>query len=350
MRRIVSLAFVLHVLPACAGDDGGGTSETETTAGSTATSGDGSGTADSTGTEGGTTATTSGTTAGSTGGGSTTADSTSSGGGTTGGGDDVCARWNADRADLSEGTWTGDVGTCDPGDLEGGARERALTLVNLYRFLAGLPEVTLDPVRNQKTQACALMMDANGSLSHDPPPSWACYFADGAEAAGKSNISSGPAVSSVDLYMVDPGNATTLGHRRWILSNTLGPIGIGGTSGASCMWVLGGNGNAGAEFVAWPPAGVFPVQAVAPSWTSIDETGWSIQSDGIDLSGAVVSITRDGQPLAVDVTQLASGYGSTYAISMVPQGWTTTPGDYHVEVTGISTPIAYDVQVVDCGG
>jgi hypothetical protein len=51
----------------------------------------------------------------------------------------------------------------------------------------------------------------------------------------------------------------------------------------------------------------------------------------------------------VQVTSLSSGYGPQYAIRFNPQGWTTQAGTtYHVEVTGISTPISYDVEVVSC--
>jgi hypothetical protein len=39
----------------------------------------------------------------------------------------------------------------------------------------------------------------------------------------------------------------------------------------------------------------------------------------------------------------------TYAIRFNPSGWTTQAGrTYAVSVTGISTPINYSVQVVDC--
>ena len=85
---------------------------------------------------------------------------------------------------MSEGTWTGEVASCTAGDMAPEARENALRLVNLYRWLADLPAVTLDPGRNQKDQACALMMRANNMLSHEPPTTWSCYTADGAEAAG----------------------------------------------------------------------------------------------------------------------------------------------------------------------
>jgi hypothetical protein len=83
------------------------------------------------------------------------------------------------------------------------------------------------------------MMDANNQLNHDPPNNWTCYSRTGTTRRN-SNISSTPGVLGVDLYMVDYGNETTMGHRRWILSNTLGPVGIGSTSEMSCLLVIGG--------------------------------------------------------------------------------------------------------------
>lgn len=264
----------------------------------------------------------------------------------------MCSRWTADRADMSEGSWSGNVGACDAGDISADGRANALRLLNLHRFMVGLPEVTTDPGRDAMAQECALMMHANGSLSHNPPMGWSCYSGDGATAAGNSNISTGPGVLSVDLYMVDPGNATTLGHRRWILSNSTGPVGLGSTSDYSCMWVLGGAGGGTNEWTAWPSPGPFPFEAIAPlGFSSLDQTGWSVQSDSIDLSGANVTITVGGDPRPVTVTTLLPGYGSSSAISMIPNGWTAQPDTtYHVLVDGIGGgPIEYDVQIVDCG-
>jgi len=265
----------------------------------------------------------------------------------------LCERWNSDRADLDEGEWSGNLGTCEPGDIAANARENALRLVNLYRWLADLPEVTDDASLNEQAQACALIMDANDNLSHEPPPEWTCWSEVGAEAAGRSNISTGPGVMSVDMYMTDWGNATTLGHRRWILSNSAGPIGLGSTSQSSCMYILGGQGDAGAEWTAYPPPGPFPLEAfdLFDFGSPLDETGWSVQSDTIDLESASVQISADGEDLPVMVTPLLQYYGSQYAISIIPQGWVAQAGHrYHVEVTGISAEIVYDVDVVSCGG
>ena len=149
--------------------------------------------------------------------------------------------------------------------------------------------------------------------------------------------------------MIDPGNATTIGHRRWILSNSLGPIGIGGTDKASCMWTLSGTGKAGKAWTAWPAPGQIPLQAVSPGGTTVDMTGWSVQSDGINLVNAQVTVTVDGAAQPVTVTQLDANYGSKYAIRFNPTGWTTQAGKtYSVAISNIPTAINYDVQIVDC--
>ena len=263
----------------------------------------------------------------------------------------TCARWNGDRTDLSEGTWSGNVAACEVGDVSPDGRANALKLINLYRWLADLPAVATDPERDRQAQACSLMMEAEGDLSHDPGTDWACYSEEGAEGASSSNISGGPGVVSIDRYMLDQGNATTIGHRRWTLSNSLGPIGLGSTDGASCFQNLRGSGRAGKPWMAWPAPGIIPLQAFGGGrGGTIDSTGWTLQSDDIDLEGALVTVTSNGADLPVTVTDLLGGYGSDSAIRFNPEGWSTTAGQtYAVSVTGIETPISYEVVVVDCG-
>ncbi|HKP62831.1 MAG TPA: hypothetical protein VJV78_39110 [Polyangiales bacterium] len=173
---------------------------------------------------------------------------------------------------------------------------------------------------------------------------------EGASTAGSSSLSGGGAISSVDGYMVDPGNPTTLGHRRWILSNMLSGVGFGSSGKFSCQYQPATRPKAGSKpWIAWPPPGQVPIQAFGSSRTSIDQTGWSLQSDSVDLKSAQVSISAGGMDLPVTVTQLGSGYGSTYAISIIPMGWKSAAGTtYNVKVMGTSMPIAYDVSVVDC--
>jgi Cysteine-rich secretory protein family len=255
----------------------------------------------------------------------------------------ACERWTADRTDLSEGTWTGSIATCDAGDIGPPGRANALKLLNLYRFLAGMPAVKDDPGWDSEAQQCALMQSANG-LSHSLTTSAKCYSAAGADGSQRSDLSGGPGVQAIDGYMQDYGNASTMGHRRWILNNQLGPVGLG-SAVASCFMNVGGTGNAAKPFVAWPPPGQVPYAALVT--TTADMSGWTIQSDTINLNGGTVTVKDGAQTVQVTQSSLPAGYGSTYAIRFAPMGWQSQAGhDYAVTVSG--TSVAYTVQVVAC--
>ena len=230
-------------------------------------------------------------------------------------------------------------------------QEDALLNVNLYRWFADLPPLTLNPSLYAGQQKCALIMDANNSLSHNPSFAWSCYSSLGADHAGSSNIATLPAVVAGDLYMIDPGNETTMGHRRWILSNWLEQTAFGSTSDYSCMATrsAGGGGGANKPWVSWPPAGFYPMDWADMGWTNMDKTGWTIQSDSINLNSAQVTVTENGATRAMTVSTLKSGYGSKYAIKMLQSGWKLKANTtYQVLVTGISPQIQYEVHTVDC--
>jgi hypothetical protein len=115
--------------------------------------------------------------------------------------------------------------------------------------------------------------------------------------------------------------------------------------------VIGGAGLADAAWTAWPPPGLVPYQAVhIPSinWTHIDETGWSVQSDSIDVTGAQVTVTENGQNKPVVANGLGGGYGSAFAVRFVPQGWQVEVGKTYDVALSVGN-IAYSVTIVDCG-
>jgi len=114
--------------------------------------------------------------------------------------------------------------------------------------------------------------------------------------------------------------------------------------------VAKGTKTAGKAWVAWPPAGAFPIQAYnVRSNTNLTDTGWSLQSEDIALTGATVTVTSGGTTLAVDVAPLEGNYGGARAIRIRPDGWEPAAGQtYSVAVSGISTPIQYEMQMIDC--
>ncbi|MFZ3264815.1 MAG: CAP domain-containing protein [Terriglobales bacterium] len=259
----------------------------------------------------------------------------------------ACSAWNNAQPSSWTTNWTGNIASCNAGTIDSGSIQGTLSLVNYYRNLAGLPAVVENSTWDQEAQACALIEDANFNtygLSNSPQSSWQCYSSSGAIAAAQSNLASLDTQSSVSVYMEDPGNPF-FGHRSWILSNNFSTVGVGSTTTASCLKVEGGSPIPNPQpWVAWPPPGVVPINSLL----SVDLTGWSIQSDTINLSNAQVAVQSGGTNLPVTVAQV-NGYGANFKISFKPAGWHSTVGNtYTVSVTGISSPIQYSVTVVGC--
>ncbi|MFC4161481.1 CAP domain-containing protein [Chitinimonas lacunae] len=222
--------------------------------------------------------------------------------------------------------WRGDLASCHAGDTSAEFKAAMQRRINWFRAMAGLPAaVELDNTFNQKAQQAALMMAANRSLSHNPPTSWKCYSAAGAEGAGKSNIylgSFGP--GAISGYILDPGGGNSaVGHRRWVLYPQTRFMGVGDVDGAvsgmssNALWVQDGNAwsvrpAVRDDFVAWPPKGYVPYQTVYPRW--------SLSYPKADFSAARVSMTENGQPMATQLEPLANGYGENTLVWL--------PGNY----------------------
>jgi len=232
----------------------------------------------------------------------------------TGSRSEVVARWNDTYFDNTPFSWTGDIANCRAGDTPEAFKRAVLKRLNYYRAMAGLPgNVVLDLALSAKAQQTALMMDAADSLSHVPSTSWPCYGADGAEAAGKSNLaySSFPnrGVSILDGYITDRGaNNFVVGHRRWILYSQLAVIGSGDVPQANALWILGPGttGPAAAKIgVPWPPQGFLPRSLQGPG----DRFSYSCR--GASFSGASVVMRGDiGQAIATRVeSRTDNGYG-----------------------------------------
>jgi hypothetical protein len=248
---------------------------------------------------------------------------------------------------VSEGVdtgWTGSTASCDPGTISQAHKNAIILRVNYFRAMAGLPgAVTLNPEWDAKCQKAALMFVAQGALSHQPPPTWACYTADGADAASKSNNalgSYGPA--AIDGFIEDAGAPNNLvGHRRWILYPPTELMGAGATTaqspgfwpGSMALWILGGFGTRPStpNGVSWPPQGHVPYQLVYARW--------SFSYPNADFSSTAVEMNRDGSAVSLTLEPVATGYGDN-TIVWEPQG---------VPSSAPAQDISYDVTVRNVG-
>src|SRR5690606_28714630 len=107
---------------------------------------------------------------------------------------------------LSGAAWNGDANACSPGTIDRRAHERALALVNAYRFLAGVHEVAEEPRWDAPAQDCALLAHANRRLSHSPPRDWSCWSERAARASAVSLVANRSAPFAIDAFIEDPGN------------------------------------------------------------------------------------------------------------------------------------------------
>lgn len=198
--------------------------------------------------------------------------------------------------------WTGSIARCDPGTISQDYLDATLTRINYFRAMAGVAtNVTFTAANNATAQATALLMSAQGQLSHDPPNTWKCWTQQARDGAATSNLaigSTGPV--SIDNLMYDGGY---VGHRRWILFPPTITMGSGSIpahdagSATEANLVIGQSSPtqppARDTFVAWPPKGFVPYQVVYPRW--------SFGLDGAKFDTATVTMTRGGTPLPVTI-------------------------------------------------
>ena len=225
--------------------------------------------------------------------------------------DAVLASWQTEfgRTEPAMG-FTGNVDTCTPGTTSQAYRDSVLQRVNWYRRMAGLGTVTENATFTQHNQQAAMMMAAERSLSHSPGTGWACYTADGATAAGKSNLALGlSGIEAIDAYMQDFGSSNTkVGHRRTILYPQVQEMGTGdvpfgpSTWPTNTLYVFDSNlwdtrpdVREDRDFVAWPPSGYVPAEAV---WGR-----WSFSLARADFSSAAVSVTGPDGPVSVQIIE-----------------------------------------------
>lgn len=264
--------------------------------------------------------------------------------------------------------WTGNIAGCAAGDVNPAYREAGLLRINMLRALAGVPAaVTLTDSFNAKAQQAALMMSAQNALSHFPDTNWACHRADGAEAAGKSNLSlgyAGPQAITFGQLEDEGDNNAAAGHRRWLLYPQTQQMGLGDVAGdgtqshlpANVVWVQDSHIRDSRpvtrdDFVAWPPPGYIPYQLVFPRW--------SLSYPGADFSQASVNVRRNTTDLQVALEPLASNIGENTLVwrtnfvvpivddSAAPSDIPVSVSVRNVRVNGQARDFTYDVTLID---
>lgn len=257
-----------------------------------------------------------------------------------------------------------DLAHCVAGDLRAEAKASFLEAFNALRARHGLAPVGYNAAADRSAAEAALIMAAGSALSHQPPPSWRCWTAAGASAAGSSNLLGG--VSSPYLAYEDDnailaawlieGEGDEIGHRRWLLDPYLDQTALGRAiavlpSGVRVdsvvMKVFDFPRDAASRdrstrtapaFVAWPQ-GDYPRVFFSPrarlSFAVSQDPGNEDAQGTIDYSGTRVSIS-DGEHILTTHDQLwdNEGYGVANCLSWRVDGL-VTGRTYAVSISGI---------------
>ena len=263
--------------------------------------------------------------------------------------------------------WTGDLDSCVAGTTSQQFRDSVIQRVNWYRQMAGVKPVVENPEYSNLAQHAALIMAAEGDLSHFPSPEWACYTQIGADGAS-SNLGLGDlGLRGINSFIADrgPGNES-VGHRRWILRPQSDEFGYGAISfdrAADALYVVDidgsgvGNGTREQrEFVAWPPPGYLPHFA--------NFVRWSFQLAWADFDDASVAMASNNGSLPVELEIIARESGvPTAAVVWVfsdpnadessPSRWPRGDQCYRVTISGariggaVQTPYEYVTCEID---
>lgn len=256
--------------------------------------------------------------------------------------------------------WTGNYAMCMEGSTAQAFRDAVVLRVNYFRAMAGVPaSVTLDDEMNAAAQKAALLMAANGRVSHAPDPDWLCYSEAADKAAGSSNLYAGVfGPRAVDGYIEDPGALNYhVPHRRWLLYPNTRVMGTGDIPpdddhlGANALLVWGPRSRDRPQtrdgFVAWPPPGYVPYSVVYPRW--------SFSYPNADFRQSTLSMNRDDVGIVLTVWQLESGYGENTVVwepqipvRVAPERdlWYTVQIN-DVVIDGVSTDFTYTVILFD---
>lgn len=236
----------------------------------------------------------------------------------------------------------------------------ALNYLNIYRYIAGVSEASLGAEEMEYAQAASLVCAENRKLSHsgltkpsgmsDDMYSKAVYGAFNSNLAG-----SGDSLCNTILrYMLEVNGDQDFGHRRQLLKPSLPKTGFGSVKSVSGSYYSATfvdaymNENKAISY----PGQMQPIEYFGTGFA------WTIVvPQNIDPASALVTVTdmKKGTVWKFRNTTDSSGEyqymriddgGNTACLIFGPDDILYRDGDkYNVSITGIPTPISYDVEM-----
>ena len=209
---------------------------------------------------------------------------------------------------VSNNGWTGDVSTCDAGDVPMLVREQAMKRWDYYRRQVGFSRaLVLDESLSREAQETVLIMQANNILTHSLTEEIGpkCYTSKAVEYARRFNLGADrngplPLSEAIDDFVADFGVGNELvGHRAWLLHPKVHHVLLAATDSAVVVgwgWQIDDVLEDpldpaiadGLIFASWPPAGFVVADLVYDRWS----LHYFSKVDDEDIEQAEIAMVR----------------------------------------------------------
>lgn len=239
------------------------------------------------------------------------------------------------------------------GELTEATKQDALNMLNLYRYIAGVPTVSITDEAQKYAQAAALLNAINERLSHFqtcPKGMSEELYELGANGSFNSNLArfGNRFCETIQCYMMETNGDSNFGHRRQLLEYYYDEAGFGmvqSASGCDYSSVFVDAYVKEDKIISYPGQNQ-PLEYFGA------EYAWTVIIPKLaDKSGVHVKITdmKTGNTWNFEQgtgnLRLASWGRDTCAIFW-PKDIEYKDGDrYKVEITGIEKPISYEVNM-----
>lgn len=258
-----------------------------------------------------------------------------------------------------------DKSAYNAGKLTDETKTSALNLLNLYRYIAGLPsDVEIKDSYEVLAQTGALVNAANDLLTHYPeqPDGMSDdLYRNGYAGCSHSNIAwnyNGLENSIVDAWMNDSDeyNIATMGHRRWVLNPAMKYTAFGSVGNYTAMYAMDRSREepVNANYVAWPGANT-PLELFQGSVFTFtlgkdydvpdkENISVTVTSDTLNTTWTLNNETTDGQLYVNN-----QNYGQTKCIIFKVTNFKSTD-KLNIHIDGITkngqdAPIDYNVNL-----
>lgn len=239
------------------------------------------------------------------------------------------------------------------GELTEETKQDALNMLNLYRYIAGVPMVSITEKAQNHAQAAALVTAINRSVSHvaDQPEGMSeDMYALAVYGTFNSNLAAGGNQLCANLirYMLETNGDPDFGHRRQLLEYYYKEAGFGIAQSVSGGYYSATFVDANLKedkIIAYPGQNQ-PLEYFGPgyAWTvivpeKVDKAKINVRLTDMK-TGEIWNFNGNTGYLRLDISS-----GSTCVI-FSPTEIDYRDGDkYKVEITGISKPISYEVNL-----